>query len=516
MTFMEAAIEVLRHATQPLHFSKIAEEAVRRNLLSHVGRDPEAAMRTCLSSAVRAHDAVVTRVKPGVYEIRPGAKLPDPPPEPEKKPAKAKKTTKKKTAKKAAKKKTVKKTSGKSSKKSTQRRGSRGSGAQDEAEAQPEGQAAANEAPEAGGEVPELSFVAPDGSGLDGVTDVALVMANAMSRLADERPELREELEAMQAPAEQEPEQPAVRERSSERQGRRSEGPRVQTKPKAVRRRDEEERPGRRRRRRRRRSKRVDWSDSGRTLAADRTEDLLDKVEGVLGGAGPRSLHVRQIAETLAEQDVLGGEISEIERAVTAALIMDVHRRGESSRFCLRGDARYQLQGGRIPEAAAKAERALRKAAHELEGQTRRQMVGWLSSLGTRGLEAIVRLYLEHEGLTLEGSLPPTRGVSKLLVEDPDAEGEEKLLVVVIPSKTDIEARPWEGDVERGIGGNEIGSVLVFALGGGGEEPSDGRMIRGPELADWLLKSGLGVRTVKIEVPTLDATMIESIGGLDT
>ena len=63
MTFLEAAIEVLRHEPEPLHFAEIAKRAVQRNLLSHVGRDPEAAMRTCLNSAVRGEQAILTRNK---------------------------------------------------------------------------------------------------------------------------------------------------------------------------------------------------------------------------------------------------------------------------------------------------------------------------------------------------------------------------------------------------------------------------------------------------------------------
>ncbi|MGB1700561.1 MAG: winged helix-turn-helix domain-containing protein, partial [Nannocystaceae bacterium] len=65
MTFLEAAIEVLRDAPEPLHYSAIAKEAVERNLLSHVGRDPEAAMQKCLTSAVRAgEEALLQRSKP--------------------------------------------------------------------------------------------------------------------------------------------------------------------------------------------------------------------------------------------------------------------------------------------------------------------------------------------------------------------------------------------------------------------------------------------------------------------
>ena len=80
MTFLEAAIEILRDADGPLHFAEVAKRAVEGNLLSHVGRDPEAAMRSCLMSAVRkGHDGadpIVIRDKPGIYGLRPGAELP--------------------------------------------------------------------------------------------------------------------------------------------------------------------------------------------------------------------------------------------------------------------------------------------------------------------------------------------------------------------------------------------------------------------------------------------------------
>src|SRR5207248_2679947 len=44
MTFTEAAVEVLRREGKPLHFRKIAEIAVRENLLDHVGKIPEDVM----------------------------------------------------------------------------------------------------------------------------------------------------------------------------------------------------------------------------------------------------------------------------------------------------------------------------------------------------------------------------------------------------------------------------------------------------------------------------------------
>src|SRR5690606_3913967 len=101
--------------------------------------------------------------------------------------------------------------------------------------------------------MPNLEFEAPKGAGLDGITDVAMVMANAMSRLAEERPELRGEFESLQRPPPPPPPSaPPVEHRASRRA---LSGPPVTARPQPPAAEDEE-RPGRRRRRRRRRGRR--------------------------------------------------------------------------------------------------------------------------------------------------------------------------------------------------------------------------------------------------------------------
>jgi len=50
MTFTEAAVEVLKREGKPLHFRKIAEIAIRENLLDHVGKIPEDTMADQLSA----------------------------------------------------------------------------------------------------------------------------------------------------------------------------------------------------------------------------------------------------------------------------------------------------------------------------------------------------------------------------------------------------------------------------------------------------------------------------------
>ncbi|MGB5697475.1 MAG: winged helix-turn-helix domain-containing protein, partial [Polyangiales bacterium] len=72
MTFTEAAVEVLRIAGKPLHYKKITEIAIERNLLSHVGKTPETTMSSRLATMVKKDrgDAPILKVKPGVFALR--------------------------------------------------------------------------------------------------------------------------------------------------------------------------------------------------------------------------------------------------------------------------------------------------------------------------------------------------------------------------------------------------------------------------------------------------------------
>lgn len=573
MTFLEAAIEVLRNESEPLHFAEIAKRAVGRNLLSHVGRDPEAAMRTCLNSAIRGDQALLVRNKPGFYAIRPGAELPEPPakaepkpepkpepkvearPEPEARPrpvaplpppvqaappaptppaptppAPAPPATPPAPALAAP----------ALAEPEVETEGEEAEGGEEEERGDGGGRrkrrrgrfGVRGEAPppqlvavkpsrrgadttrrsEVLSKVQQLEFEAPRGAGLDGVTDVALVMANAMSRLAEERPELRNEFESLQrtptpvsSPAQARKPLVAARPSASSQQQQQQQMD------------DADDRGGRRRRRRKRRGRRVEWTaeTGGEALRGEgQTRGLLQQAAQVLFDAGSRSLHIRQIAEQLASQNVLGGEISEIERAVTAAILLDIRRLGRGSRFVARGDARYQLQTSRLPPPAAAAEQALRAAAQAADDETSNQLVQWLQSLGPRSLEALVRMWLDREGHGLVATLPPTRGIGRLVVVDAESDDEDRLLALVLPRKSAVDATAWAGDLER----NNCGGYLVFAMGEVPAEPpwGEGRTIEAPEFARWLRTQGIAVNTITIEACVLDPTVIESISGLDT
>src|SRR3989454_6513956 len=71
MTFTEAAVEVLRRAGKPLHYKEIADAALRENLLSHVGQDPEITMGQRLAAMARREDdrKVVAVLPEGTFAL---------------------------------------------------------------------------------------------------------------------------------------------------------------------------------------------------------------------------------------------------------------------------------------------------------------------------------------------------------------------------------------------------------------------------------------------------------------
>ena len=82
MTFLEAAIEVLRREGKPLQVRRLAELAVQHNLLSVVGRDPEATMQARLDEVLDKGptNGDLLRIPPGLYGLRAYPPRPYPPP----------------------------------------------------------------------------------------------------------------------------------------------------------------------------------------------------------------------------------------------------------------------------------------------------------------------------------------------------------------------------------------------------------------------------------------------------
>ena len=70
MTFLEAALEILRLEGKPLHYKELTERVIGKKLLTFVGRTPEVTMQTQLTAAVKkAPGNPFVRVKPGIFGL---------------------------------------------------------------------------------------------------------------------------------------------------------------------------------------------------------------------------------------------------------------------------------------------------------------------------------------------------------------------------------------------------------------------------------------------------------------
>jgi hypothetical protein len=100
------------------------------------------------------------------------------------------------------------------------------------------------------------------------------------------------------------------------------------------------------------------------------------------------------------------------------------------------------------------------------------------------------------------------------VVEDPESEDDDgRLFVVVVPRRTTLDPKAWEGEPER----NGCAGVLAFSMADGGEDLlPDARVIGVGEFAAWLREAGIGVQRLSLEVVVLDPTVIESVAGLDS
>jgi hypothetical protein len=79
MTFLEAALEILKRERKALHFKELTEKAINNKLLTFVGRTPEVTMQTQLTNMVKKQPGnPFVRVKPGVFGLLRYPELPVP------------------------------------------------------------------------------------------------------------------------------------------------------------------------------------------------------------------------------------------------------------------------------------------------------------------------------------------------------------------------------------------------------------------------------------------------------
>lgn len=75
-TFVEAALQILRGAKEPMHYREIADLAIERSLITTAGRTPEQTMRVMLTQASRSPDPLVRKHAAGRFSATPRAPKP--------------------------------------------------------------------------------------------------------------------------------------------------------------------------------------------------------------------------------------------------------------------------------------------------------------------------------------------------------------------------------------------------------------------------------------------------------
>ncbi len=78
MTFLEAAIEVLKQEGKPLHVKDLTKIALKHDLLSVIGREPELAMQARLQEEAKRPTSELLRISPGVFGLRSFPPRPEP------------------------------------------------------------------------------------------------------------------------------------------------------------------------------------------------------------------------------------------------------------------------------------------------------------------------------------------------------------------------------------------------------------------------------------------------------
>jgi hypothetical protein len=375
MTFTEAAVEVLRLAGKPLHYKKITEIAIERNLLSHVGKTPETTMSSRLATMVKKDrgDAPIIKVKPGVFALRDVA---------------------------------VEEAGAESTE----------SGSEPPSALEPPAEAPARAAAEVSDdeEVEEeredsAPPPSPDLPGADVFPeeedDDELILANldegdsgegrgrrgARSRnrrRRDRRPDERERR------ADERTRRPDERARRSEERERRS---------------DDRENRGRSGRMARlakpsRSAKAMvvegDWS---RSTAKDEIvgQDLADAIEGALRNGGQRGKSLRRVAEVLIQSGRLSGEASDLGPTLAAAVRGDNARRSaESRRPRFRElDGELRLSDWDLPMEAVKAEAEAQRAAQRQRDSVHRALLDRLRELPDASLMELLATWLNAVGV---------------------------------------------------------------------------------------------------------------------
>jgi hypothetical protein len=514
MTFLEAALEILKRERKPLHYKELTEKAMERKLLTFVGRTPEVTMQTQLTSAVKkAPGAPFVRVKPGVFGL---LRYPEAAPDPVVVEEVAAVAGEEKPAETAEARGRRRRRGGRGRRRD--RRGGdepRGEGAQPKGGASErqdaDGSGTGNGDEQDGAEEPDIGSLSAEARAaalaetgvLEGdieEEDSDLDVGAAGEEESEDKPGRSEPLEddvaqedvgngAGLAPSDAAEATPAPMSGSE-----RTPGP-VSTSSGAQ--------PS-------------SGASEGSSQGGRKVMSPVDAAIEILKGQSPgRGVHVRQIADSAVRRRLIHGEPNEAWRVMRAALASEAKERlraGLRPRIKSAGSGLFALSR-RSPDAdLEKAEYVFGEARRALRERTLAALEQRLGELTPASFEAIARVLLQREGLGPATFVKRVEGT--IYVEALRGRGfrPSRCLVALRPGVTAAGRRAL-GELRAGIRARNQDEGLLLLAGrladdGISEWKQPGQPIEvvdGPAMAETCVRHGIGVIGAAVAVDLIDA-----------
>lgn len=531
MTFMEAALEILKRERRPLHYKEITEKAMERKLLTFVGRTPEVTMQTQLTAAVKkAPGQPFVRVKPGVFGLlRYPEAAPEPEPEAEA-PAASPKSQKEKGEGKSEKSAAGEEGRGGRRRRRGGRGRRRGRGGAEGAEGAETTEA--TEAPEPKSASPEPTGEedrpsheehddSPEEPEIGSLSAEARAAALAESGVLEggrdekEGDEAEEEVgigepgeedEAVEAEEEAEGEEEAKAEEQGERFAA---SPAVSEAPAAA-------KPGEGA------APAAPAPSEGQGQPARKITSPIDAAIEILKGQAPgRGLHVRQIADAAVRRRLIHGEPNEAWRVMRAALAAEGKERlraAQRPRVRPAGSGLYALTRRPPDTDLERAEFVLGEARRALRERTMVALEQRLAELAPAAFEAVARVLLQREGFGPATFIKRVEGTIYLEALRGRGLRPSRCLIALRPG-TASAGRRAVGELRAGIRArNQDEGLLLMAGRLADDAVSEWKqsgapveVVDGPALAESCVRHGVGVISASVNVEFVDADFFSEI-----
>jgi len=536
MTFVEAAIEVLREAGKPLSAEELTALVVERNLLSKPGKSPLSSMKGRLTAELnKGADSRVKLTEPDVWTLadadaavaKAGTKSKAKPKKAAAKTAKAKAAAKPTPPRAPAKKAGAKKAA---AKKAATGEAAPAKAAGVEATTKPSAipttpteEPQAEPEPKAELTPEEKEFAEVYGEAPADTVGVAALTEYRDDKTADEDREMVPEMVA-----ERRGRRDRDRDRDRDRRGRR------ERKRRRDRSGDAERREGEPQRRegepQRATSDKLVPADTHTALVEVPSERalvavapsplaLVDKAASVLRSMpDSRGVPLAQLAQMMRKRRLLSQPVELAIPVLRSALRFDErwsHRRGLRPTVAHMGRDRYGLDGNDLADQRVRAaEERFRAALMELEAATKARLTAVLAKLELDALERVVQLYLEQSGYS---DLEWIKRAGKSGYAT--AEGPNGPVLIGARVGTEVVDRRGVGELRVGVQAKDLPSGLLLCPAELSDEAREewekgGRPVSilcGSAFVEALTSSGVGVRWLSAPVPYLDDGLLTAI-----